>query len=88
MVLPRAVRSDPSERLLSVGLTRDEGKDGLSFLCLLKQALVDQKWQGCLEPECLHGEVFPCLEDRVFPTEARRGAAWVEGQDSSEWTAG
>lgn len=57
-----------------MGLTRDEGKDGLSFLCLLKQALVDQKWQGCLEPECLHGEVIPCPEDRVFPTEAK--LAW------------
>lgn len=29
----------------SCGLPRGEEKDGLSFLCLLKQVLVDQKWQ-------------------------------------------
>lgn len=57
----------PSEKLLSGRLTRDEGKDGLFFLCLPKQALVDQKWQGCLEPECLQGEMIPARRTEFSP---------------------
>lgn len=57
----------PSEKLLSGGITRDEGKDGLSFLCLLKQALADQKWQNCLEPECLRGERIPAWRTGFSP---------------------